>query len=300
MVSVECVVDAKNHLGEGPLWDPTEGVLYWVDMLDKQVWSYDPRADRTNTWQLPKIVGAFALREQGGAVLTMEDGFYFMDLQSGETELIAHVDVEVENSIFNDGKVDRRGRFFAGGEDQVTEAPICGLFRLDPDLTVHELERGIICNNGPSWSPDNKTFYHTDSFRQEIYAYDYDIETGEIGNKRLFASTENEPGIPDGSTIDSEGYLWNAQIISGDLVRYTPDGVIDRRIPIPCKTITSAMFGGENLDIIYLTSMGNTDFLGPEGRRLFGEAAKPQPHGGGIFAVSGTGATGLPETRFAG
>ncbi|MBT5037687.1 MAG: SMP-30/gluconolactonase/LRE family protein [Rhodospirillaceae bacterium] len=300
MVKVECAVEAKNYLGEGAIWDPVEGLLYWVDMLDKQVWSFNPRSGATRTWQLPKIVGAFVLRENGGGVLTMEDGFYFLDMESGESELIVKVDAEIENSIFNDGKADRRGRFFAGGEDQKTEAPICGLFRLDADLSLHELERGIICNNGPCWSPDNKTFYHTDSFRQEMYAYDYDIESGDISNKRLFMSCQDEPGIFDGSTIDEEGYLWNAQIIAGELVRYTPDGEVERRIPIPCKTITSVSFGGDNLDVIYLTSMGNTDFLGPEGVRLFGEAAKPQPHGGGIFAVTGTGVRGIPEPRFAG
>jgi sugar lactone lactonase YvrE len=299
MAKVECVLEAKNILGEGPLWDPVDGLLYWVDMLGKEIWSLDPKRGRTKTWQLPKIVGAFALRRKGGAVITMKDGFYFFDLKTGKTELIALVDAD-KDIQFNDGKVDRRGRFFAGGEDQIAEQPVCGLYRLDPDLSVHKLEGGIICNNGPSWSPDNKTFYHTDSFRKEMYAYDYDIETGAISNKRLFISTEGQRGIPDGSTVDAEGYLWNAEIISGQLVRYTPAGKVERRIPIPCKTITSAMFGGDKLDVIYMTSMGRTDFLGPKGRELFGDAAKPQPHGGGIFAVSGTGARGLPETRFAG
>ena len=137
MVKIECVVEAGNYLGEGPVWDPVEGVLYWVDMLDKEVWRLDPRTGKTHTWTLPKTVGAFALREQGGGVLTMRDGFYFMDLESGETQLVALVDADEPRSLFNDGKVDRRGRFFAGGEDEISEAPICGLFRLDPDLTVH-------------------------------------------------------------------------------------------------------------------------------------------------------------------
>ena len=113
MVKIECVVEAGNYLGEGPVWDPVEGVLYWVDMLDKEVWRLDPRTGKTHTWTLPKTVGAFALREQGGGVLTMRDGFYFMDLDSGETELIALVDADEPRSLFNDGKVDRRGRFFA-------------------------------------------------------------------------------------------------------------------------------------------------------------------------------------------
>ena len=300
MVKIECVVESHNALGEGPLWDPVDGLLYWVDMIEKQVWSYSPGTGKTKTWSLPKEVGAFALREQGRAVITMHDGFYFFDLESGETELVAAADADQPRSMFNDGKVDRRGRFFAGGEDRLSADPICALWRLDPDLSLHELERGIICNNGPCWSPDNKTFYHTDTFKQEMYAYDYDIDTGAISNKRLFKTWHDQPGIPDGSTIDEEGFLWNAEIVTGQLVRYAPDGTVDRRVEVPTRTITSVMFGGENLDVLYTTSIGRTDFFGPEALKIFGEAAKPQPHGGGILEVTGLGVRGLPEHRFTG
>ena len=301
MVKIECAVDCKNWLGEGPIWDPVEGVLYWVDMLEQEIWRFEPSSGKTKTWKLPKIVGAFSLREQGGGVLTMADGFYFLDLDSGETELIAEVDADDERTWFNDGKVDRRGRFFAGAEDGRSERAICGLFRLDPDLTVHELERGIICNNGPCWSPDNKTFYHTDSFMQEMYAYDYDIETGAISNKRVFASTSEERGVFDGSTVDEEGYIWNSRFITGELVRHAPDGTIERRIELPVPTMTSVMFAGDNLDEVYMTSMARVEWAGPAVADKYpgGDKALPRSSGG-IFKVTGLGVRGLPEHRFAG
>jgi sugar lactone lactonase YvrE len=224
--------------------------------------------------------------------------FYFYDLESGALDLIALVDADEPLTRLNDAKVDRRGRLIAGGEEEKEEQPLSGLWRLDPDLSVHELEMGIICNNGPCWSPDDKVFYHADSFMQEIYAYDYDIETGGISNKRVFASTREEPGLADGSTVDEEGYLWNSQVISGQLVRYAPDGSIERRIPMPVSNITSVMFGGDALDTLYVTSMARVDH--PGGQGMFEVEEKPQAQAGGLFAVTGLGVRGLPETRFAG
>ena len=298
MVKIDCVVDQGIYLGEGPIWDTAEGRLYWVDIKGPTIWRLDPRKEQTRTWTLPSDVTAVFLREQGGGVITLTDGFYFFDFASGEIELIAKVDADEPRTRMNDGKIDRRGRLIAGGEDEPEEDELSGLWRLDPDLSVHELERGIICNNGPCWSPDDKTFYHTDTFKQEIYAYDYDIETGSISNKRVFASTEDEPGLADGSTVDEEGYLWNAQVISGQLVRYAPDGSIVRRVEMPVHNITSVMFGGDKLDVLYVTSMARIDHPGGQGHFL--EETKSQPQAGGLFAVHGLGVRGVPETRFAG
>jgi sugar lactone lactonase YvrE len=298
MVRIDCVVDEGNYLGEGPVWDPVEQDLYWVDIKGPKIWRLHPESGETKTWTLPTDVTALALREKGGAVVALRDGFYFFDFDSGETDLIAKVDEDKPRVRFNDGKVDRRGRFFVGGEDEPEEQAIASLYRLDPDLSVHKLENGIICNNGPCWSPDNKIFYHTDTFMQEIYAYDYDIDSGNISNKRVFVSTADEPGCADGSTVDAEGYLWNAQVIGGKLMRYAPDGTIDRTIEMPVKNVTSVMFGGENLDVLYVTSMARVDH--PGAKELFAKEDKPQPHAGGVFAVRGLGVTGLPEPRFAG
>ena len=160
------------------------------------------------------------------------------------------------------------------------------------------MDDGIICSNGPCWSPDDKTFYFADTFQGEIWAYDYDLATGTPANKRVFASFKNDPGVADGSTVDAEGCVWNAQLISGELVRYAPDGSVERRIGMPVRNITSVVFGGEKLDEIYVTSMARVKHPAAHGR--FAREAKPQFLAGSLFRITGLGIRGVPEPRFAG
>jgi len=300
---IECVLQCENHLGEGPVWDVEEGRLYWVDGTGRRVgkpslWRMDPRTGKVDHWSLGRDVGAMALRQRGGAVLALDDGFYFFDFGSGKLDLIERVDADEPRTRLNDGKCDRRGRFFAGGMDDKEELAICGLWRLDPDLKVTLVDRGIICTNGPCWSPDDRTFYLADTFQQEYWAYDYDIGTGTLSNKRVLASTREDAGVADGSTVDAEGFLWNAQLISGELVRYAPDGTVERRIGMPVRNITSVMFGGDRLDELYVTSMARVKH--PAVHDHFSVEAKPQFGAGSLFKVTGLGVRGLPEPRFAG
>ena len=158
---IECVLECGNHLGEGPIWDVEEGRLYWVDGTGRRVgnpsiWRLDPRTGRTETWSLAQDVGALALRRDGGAVLALDDGFYFFEFDGGRLECIELVEADQPRSRLNDGKCDRRGRFFAGGMDDREELKVCGLYRLDPDLRVTKVDDGIICTNGPCWSPDDR------------------------------------------------------------------------------------------------------------------------------------------------
>ncbi|UCF93870.1 MAG: SMP-30/gluconolactonase/LRE family protein [Desulfobacterales bacterium] len=302
-VKIECILECENHLGEGPVWDVEEGRLYWVDGTGPRVgkpavWRLNPKTGEVKNWRLEKDIGALALRKGGGAVLALCDGFYFFDFASGQVELIVEIDADQPRTRLNDGKCDRRGRFFAGGMDDKEEFKICGLWRLDPDLRVTKVEEGIICTNGPCWSPDNRTFYLADTFQQEFWAYDYDIETGSLAHKRVFATTREDAGVADGSTVDEEGYMWNAQVIGGDLVRYAPDGSVERRLGMPVKNITSVMFGGDNLDVLYVTSMARVKH--PAVHDLFLKEVKPQFLAGSLFAVTGLGVRGLPEPRFGG
>jgi sugar lactone lactonase YvrE len=239
-----------------------------------------------------------ALRDHGGAVLALDDGFYFFDFPTAALELISLIDADQPRTRLNDGKCDRRGRFFAGAMDDKEELKNCALWRLDPDLRVTKVDDGIICSNGPCWSPDNKTFYFADTFQEEIWAYDYDISSGTPSRRRLFASTASDAGVADGSTVDAEGFLWNAQLISGDLVRYAPDGTVERRIGMPVRNITSVMFGGANLDEIYVTSMARVKH--PAVHEHFAAEEKPQFGAGHLFRVRNLGIKGLPEPRFAG
>ena len=299
--SIECLIECSNHLGEGPIWDGEEGRLYWVDGTGRRVgkpsiWRYDPRDGGVRNWSLDRDVGALALMRDGNAVLALDDGFYFFDFDSGKLELIGLVDQEQPRTRLNDGKCDRRGRFFAGGMDDKEELKVCGLWRLDPDLAITKVDGGIICSNGPCWSPDNKTFYFADTFQQEIWAYDYDLETGTPSSRRLFATTKDDLGVADGSTVDEEGCLWNAQLISGDLIRYAPDGSVERKISMPVKNITSVTFGGPNLDEIFVTSMARVKH--PAVHDHFAVEAKPQFGAGHLFRIRGLGIRGLPEPRF--
>ena len=301
--TIECVVAASNHLGEGPVWDVEEGALYWVDGTGRRVgnpsiWRLDPRTGATRHWSLDHDVGAMALRKNGHAVLALDDGFYFFDFDSGALELIEKIDSDQTRSRLNDGKVDRRGRFLAGGMDDLEESQICGLWRLDPDLKVTQLDDGIICSNGPCWSPDDRSFYFADTFQQVMWAYDYDIEAGTLSNKREFASTRDEAGFFDGSTVDAEGCVWNALVIGGDLIRYAPDGSEERRIGMPVKNITSVNFGGDKLDEIYVTSMARVSH--PATHEHFTKEIRPQFGAGSLFRIKGLGIQGLPEPRFGG
>lgn len=300
---IEAVVDCRNHLGEGPVWDAETGRLWWLDGTGRRVgnpsiWRLDPSTGEVENWQLEHDVGALAVRRNGNLVLALDDGFYFFDPTHGGLELISLVDADQPRTRLNDGKVDRRGRFLAGGMDDKEKLAICGLWRLDPDLSVTKLDGGIICSNGPCWSPDDKTFYIADTFVDEFWAYDYDPQTGNISNRRVFADTKNVAGVPDGSTVDAEGCLWNAELISGDLVRYDPEGRVERRIGMPVRNITSVMFGGERLDEIYVTSMARVEH--PAVHDRFRVDAKPQFGAGSLFRITGLGIRGLPEPRFGG
>ena len=303
--TIECVVECGNHLGESPIWDVEEGRLYWVDGTGRRagkpdLWRYDPRSGRVENWTIDRDIGALALRKDGGAVLALDDGFYFFDYDTGKPELIAKIEEDEPRSRLNDGKCDRRGRFFAGGMDDKEELGLCGLWRLDPDLSTTKVDDGIICSNGPCWSPDDKTFYFADTFQNEFWAYDYDIDTGTLSNKRVFATTKNETGVADGSTVDAEGCLWNAQVTGGALVRYTPDGSVERRIGMPVTNVTSVIFGGDNLDEIYVTSMARVAHPGADAHGHFAVEIKPQFGAGNLFRITGLGIQGVPETRFAG
>jgi L-arabinonolactonase len=207
------------------------------------------------TWTLREPIGSLALRQSGGAILSLRSGFFTFDFTTGETKRICETQSGELRPRLNDGKVDRQGRFVAGSMDFEERAPVGKLFRLDPDLSVHTLDREIICSNGPCWSPDGRILYFADTSRRAIYAYDYDTATGQVQSRRLFANFETLRGFPDGATVDEEGYVWSVEVYSGRLIRFDPLGVIDRIVGLPVQSTTSLIFGGANLNVAYVTSM---------------------------------------------
>jgi sugar lactone lactonase YvrE len=289
---VECMVKAEAIVGESPVWSPHERVLYWVDITGQKIHRFNPKTAINNTFSLPELVTAVGLRKKGGLVLTLRKNFAFFDLETAALDMLSDPEEDKPYDRFNDAKCDRQGRFWAGTMDAVNwDASAGRLYRLDPDTKVNCMQRDVVCANGLGWSPDNRVFYFTESFRYCIYAYDFDATTGNIANRRVFAMLDKDAGgFPDGLTVDAEGFIWSAHNAVGRVVRYTPAGTIDRVIELPVPRPTSCMFGGDNLDVLYITTARET---------LTPEQIAQAPLSGSVFAVT-PGVRGLPEPSFAG
>jgi sugar lactone lactonase YvrE len=288
-ITIDRISGVKNQLGEGPVWDVAEKALYWIDGHAPAIYRLDPKTNEIHSWKVPKPIGSFALREKGGAICAMSDGFYFFDFASGNATAVPNGIVAKAGTNFNDGKTDARGRFIAGTMDAKFANSVGSIYSLDGSLKCSVVESAIGCTNGPCFSPDNRTFYCSDSITRIISAYDYDLTTGMVSNKREFAAIKGLGGVPDGATVDAEGNLWSAIAGGGKLVCFKSDGSVARTVEVPVPIITSVMFGGDNLDVLYATSIG-MKILNME----------PGPEGGALFAINGLGVKGKPEPRFAG
>jgi L-arabinonolactonase len=291
IMKIEVVLDVKTTLGEGPLWDVDQQRLYFIDSFDGRVFRCTADGREVRCWDVPEKIGSIAIRKDGnGAICSLANGFHALDFRTGDIELIHDPEPGLPMNRINDGKVDRKGRFFAGSMDTMEESASGALYRLDPDFSVTTVDSGIICSNGPCFSPDDKTFYFADTWTGGIWAYDYDIETGTPSNRRDFVKVDSSNGgAADGSTIDAEGCLWNALVYDGKITRFTPEGEVDRVIDMPVKKVTSVNFGGPNLDILFVTSMAK-----PPLPRFPGDGVQR----GSLFAITGLGVTGIPEPRF--
>ncbi len=280
--------DYRAVLGEGPVWDVASQTLFTLDCMSRVM--YGRTADGLEiAHQLPRTPGSFALRRGGGMLMAYRRGLALIDVASGSLEDVA-APIDFATEIFNDGKCDRRGRFWAGTMDREIKQPVGGLFRVEPDLTVTRMDTGITLANGIAWSPDNKTMYFCDSRPGHIWAYDYDIEAGAVANRRMHVDFAGRAGRPDGCTVDAEGGLWVAEISAGQLVRFAPDGTETAVLKCPVSRPTSVMFGGADLRTLFVTSMRH----GLDEEALAGEALA-----GATFALD-PGVAGLPEPRFAG
>lgn len=288
---IDVLLDVKTTLGEGPLWDVDQQRLYWIDSFDGRVFRATADGREVRAWDVPEKIGSMALRKDGeGAVVSLQGGFHLLDFKTGEVTLLHDPEPDRPHNRINDGKVDKRGRFVAGSMDTMEEGAHGALYSLGTDFKVTTLASGIICSNGPCWSPDGRTFYFNDTWSGEIWAYDYDLETGGIANRHTFATVDTaRGGAADGSTVDAEGFLWNALVYDGKLMRYAPDGSVDRVIDMPVKKVTSVMFGGPDLDVLYVTSMAK-----PPLPRFPGDGVLR----GSLFAIRDLGIRGMPEPRF--
>ncbi len=292
-MNIDIVLDVKTLLGEGPLWDADQQRLYFIDSLGRRIFRCTADGNELRSWIVPTAIGSLALTQDGlGAVMALANGVHTVEFATGDISLVADPEEGMVTNRLNDGKVDRRGRYVFGSMSTDESEASGRLYSLGADWQLRILDEGIICSNGPCWAPDDRTFYFCDSWSREIWAYDYDIRSGDVSNRRRFAALETRgAGAHDGSTVDSEGYLWNAFVYEGKIARFAPNGVLDRVIPMPVKKVTSVMFGGPELDILYVTSMAE-----PPLPRFPGDPVER----GSLFAITGLGVHGIPEPRFAG
>ena len=288
--SVRKCVAPDAVLGEGPVWDSKSARLHWLDADQKKLFTFDPTTDAAQISDLPAYPGSYAMRKGGGLVMAYRNQIALIYDEIASAKIIETPKVDFSVERFNDGACDRRGRFWVGTMDRKLKEPVGSLFRLDPDLSLHKIETDLVCSNGIAFSPDDRVMYHTDTGAGKIYAYDYDIASGSVDNRRVFADFSGQAGRPDGCTIDAEGCLWVAQVGGGILVRIDPAGNRIREIVLPTLRPTSVMFGGAKLNTLYITTM------------KFGltpEMLAQQPDAGGLLAID-LDVPGLSEPMFAG
>lgn len=289
MSAVDVALRCDNIHGEGPVWSEREQLLYWTDIEGSRIWRYNPVSDEADSIAMAEKVCAIAFRKRGGLLLALEGGLAFFNPDNGTLERIHDVESEIPGTRLNDGRCDRNGRFVVGGFDN-DAAGRSGVYRLDPDLSIHHLFGGLSSGNSTCFSLDGRTMFHADTPQAEIWAFDYNLESGEVGDRRTFCTFADQPGVPDGSVIDADGCLWNAQWNGGRVVRYTPDGSVDRVIEVPVTNPTCITFGGPELDTLYITTSRLT---------LSEEQRNAEPDAGNLLAVK-PGVKGLAEDTFGG
>jgi len=292
MLDLKCIWEIPAILGEGPLWVPREKVLYWVDVVGKKVQRYSPGDGAKKSWSFDTEVTSLAERKQGGFIGTTRHGFAFFDFSKDavKPEPIAAFETGIPGNRFNDGKADRHGRFWAGTVDEANWRDETGnLYRMDPDLSVRIADAPYICSNGPAFSNDDKTFYHSETMKGVVYAFDFSAD-GSIRNKRHFVQLGEGMGGPDGMTVDAEDCLWICHFGGARVTRWSPKGELLLTLPMPVPNVTSCAFGGDDLSTLFITTarygMSDAD-------------VEKNPVAGSLFACR-PGVKGLASPQFNG
>lgn len=295
-MKIECVAATANIVGESPVWSVKDSCLWWVDVRGKSLHRLDADNKRSD-WPLPGFASCLALCQSGRLIVSQGGALAFWNAEDGGLEEFARPEPDRPGNRFNDGGCDRNGQFWIGtminnfgedGGDIPIDRAAGAFYCLMPDLNMRRVVDGMWIPNTVAWSPDDKTFYLGDSITNQIHAYDFDLAAGEISAQRLFAENK-DPGHLDGSAVDSEGFLWNTHWGASKIVRYAPDGRIDREIDFPVPAPSSCAFGGEDLDTLYVTTARDT---------LSAAQLAAHPLSGGVFKFK-PGVKGLPEPAFA-
>jgi len=286
----ELIVDCKNEHGEGIFWNPSDGRIWWTDIQGRALWSFDPVTTQSASIPMEDRVCCFAPRAAGGLIVAYSDRVVLFDPETKKETLVTLFEPENPETRLNDGRTDRQGRLVVGGMNEVSGKPDSSVISIDGNLKVQTLIDQISCANSICFSPAGNTMFFADTPDREILVFDYEKDRGTLTNKRLHASFKQEPGLPDGSCVDAEGGVWNAEWEGHRVVRVAPNGTIDHVIDVPVWKPTCCAFGGPNLDTLFITTS-----------RLMSDEAtlKKEPSAGGLFAVK-PGIRGVIDTPFKG
>jgi len=288
MAQAACVAHTQDVLGEVPRWHPLERALYWIDAFKPAVHRLDPASGKLESFTPPEKLGSFAPRAGGGLLIAGRGGLAHYDPASGTLDRIVDPEGGGAVNILNDGRCDRRGRFWVGSMSKTMERASGSLYRLERGHLA-AVDDGIWVANGVCWSPDERRMYLADSHVKTIFVYEFDLAAGTIGPRRVFATMGDRPGVPDGSSVDAEGFIWNAVFDGSCLLRYAPDGRVNRIVQLPVSRPTACAFGGADLATLYLTTARF---------RLAPERLAAEPLAGGLLALD-VGVKGLPEPLYA-
>ena len=297
--AITCLLEAKNKLGEGCLWDVEGQCLWWLDIAPiSKLHILDPVTGATRHWTFAMILTCFALAENNRLLMGGEHGLFFFDPATGALTDFAKPEIDRPQNRGNDGAADATGSFWFGtmqqniaadGSDLDITQKSGALYRVSPDGVSKLMFDKVGVSNGPCWSPDNSVFYFSDSRNQIIWAIDFEFATGNLTNKRVFNDSKDH-GYPDGATVDAEGFLWSARWEGSCVLRIDPKGHIDRIVPMPMTRPTCVVFGGPQMDTIYVTSSA---------ANLGGPILKQHPLSGGLFCFN-PGVTGYAKHKFGG
>lgn len=292
MREAEHVLASQNTLGEGACWNPDEQRIYWVDIYENRFHRLEPATGKFETFDVGTQVGVLRFRTSGGLIMGTKKGLGFWDEQNG-FQLIVNPEPDKPFNRFNDGAIDARGRFWANtmcDPPEKSPKPEGSLYRLDPDLSLHIMETDLLLPNGIGWSPDYKTMYMANSPLHVIFAYDFDLESGTISNRRDFIHIPENEGVPDGLTIDSDGHLWSARWSQGKISHFDPRGTLVEEIHVASPNTSCTSFGGPDLNELYITSAR---------KELTDEQKAQFPQAGDLFRFK-TNSKGQPFHKFAG
>jgi sugar lactone lactonase YvrE len=283
------VLAAGAEIAECPVWDTVTGRLLWIDLYDSALHRFDPATGSDDVLRLERQVFAVARRTGSGYVAAFRDGFAAI-AEDGSMTTLAEVEADRPDCRLNDGRCDHRGRFWAGTMADDMRAGAGSLYRLEADLRVTRVLSGVGISNGIDWNSAATLMYYVDSHARTVDVLDFDDARGEVENRRTLLRFVDGEGIPDGLTVDVEGFIWLALPRAHALHRYVPDGRLDRAIRFDVRLVTSCGFGGAALDDLYVTTGA---------RGLTPLERVTQPGAGGIFRLR-PGVTGQVPRAFAG